>query len=93
MESIGEKQYQASASSSVDLKVGDPVEALWKMGRKWYASKIMHINEDGTFHLRYEDGDEWEKVPVENIRRMNGSPLFHKEPYQLWPGCQSQLLS
>ena len=80
MESIGEKQYQASASSSVDLKVGDPVEALWKMGRKWYASKIMHINEDGTFHLRYEDGDEWEKVPVENIRRMNGSPLFHKKP-------------
>lgn len=57
------------------LREGDSAQALWKVGRKWYNVTVIAANSDGTYSLRYADGDLWDKVPADRIRTVSGSPL------------------
>jgi hypothetical protein len=59
----------------VVLRPGDRAKALWKMGRKLYEVEVLAVNTDGTFSLKYEDGDYWENVPPDRISTLDGSPL------------------
>jgi hypothetical protein len=55
---------------------GEPVEAQWKTesetDREWYSATVVRCNDDGTFHLKYADGDEWEQVPRSKLREIDG---------------------
>jgi len=42
---------------AVPLPVGTVVEARWKNGLAWFPGKIQKINPDGTYAVRYDDGD------------------------------------
>lgn len=65
----------AAAEAPTELAVGEQVTAQWKMGRKWWSASVVACNADGTFSLIYEDGDGWDAVPRDRIRRADGSPL------------------
>lgn len=55
-------------SSDSVFRVGDAIEARYKRGTRWYPGVIRKANIDGTFDIRYKDGDAESSVPVELIR-------------------------
>ena len=45
--------------------VGSVVTARWKArGSKWFGARVKTINDDGTFRIMYDDGDEDHKVSI-----------------------------
>ena len=45
--------------------VGSVVTARWKArGSKWFGARVKTINDDGTFGIVYDDGDEDHKVSI-----------------------------
>ena len=57
-----------SNSESTKYHVGDEIEARYKRGRKWYPGVVRAVNRDGTFDIRYTDGDIENCVEAEMIR-------------------------
>ena len=53
--------------------VGEKVEAPFKNGRELLKGKILKNNNDGTYVVRFEDGDEDDKVSETKIRRISGA--------------------
>ena len=47
---------------------GDVIEARYKGEAKWFPGKIASANDDGTYDVRYEDGDAESRVSEELIR-------------------------
>ena len=42
------------------LHEGARITAMWKGGESWYGGHVDFVNEDGTIHIQYDDGDyEW----------------------------------
>lgn len=58
------------------LLAGEKAQAKWKHGNKWFNVVVDAVNDDGTYSLSYEDGDKWDSVPPNRIRRMNGIILL-----------------
>ena len=57
-------------SSSSGFSEGDKVEVLYKgKGTKWFSGKISRANRDGTYDIRYDDGDSESGALSTNIRR------------------------
>jgi len=57
-------------SSSDSFTEGDKVEVLYKgKGTKWFSGKISRVNRDGTYDIRYDDGDSESGALKVNIRR------------------------
>jgi hypothetical protein len=52
--SIDEK----AKKSAPEFQAGDQVEAQYKGMSQWYAGEIAVTNSDGTYHIKYEDGEE-----------------------------------
>jgi hypothetical protein len=50
------------------LKKGARIAAKYKDGDKWFPGKIHRVNPDGSYWVRYMDGDNEKKVPRERIR-------------------------
>ena len=53
-------------------KMGDKVEARYKGGAKWHSGRIANVNRDGTYDVRYDDGDEERRVESRMIRKLGG---------------------
>jgi DUF971 family protein len=49
---------------------GERVEALYDHGEEWYPGEIQSVNADGTFQIRYDDGDS-EVLEATYIRGFN----------------------
>ena len=46
------------ASQLDEFEEGDKVEALYKgKGTKWFSGVVKRVNRDGTYEIRYDDGD------------------------------------
>ena len=59
-----------SSSSSDSFNEGDKVEVLYKgKGTKWFSGKISRANRDGTYDIRYDDGDSESGALSTNIRK------------------------
>jgi hypothetical protein len=52
------------------MAVGAPVQARYKCGDKWYTGKVEKVNADGTFDIRYDDGDGDEGLEREFVKTM-----------------------
>ena len=47
-----------SHSQLYEFEEGDKVEALYKgKGTKWFSGVVKRVNRDGTYEIRYDDGD------------------------------------
>ena len=56
--------------ASGTFREGDKVEALYKgKGTKWFSGKISRVNRDGTYDIRYDDGDSESGALKTNVRR------------------------
>ena len=56
--------------ASGDFVEGDKVEVLYKgKGTKWFSGKISRVNRDGTYDIRYDDGDSESGALKVNVRR------------------------
>jgi hypothetical protein len=56
--------------------VGDDVEAHYtyadNVTREWLPAIITFVNEDGTIDVDYDDGEQQQDIPREDIRRKRG---------------------
>src|SRR5210317_2078607 len=42
---------------SPKFKEGDEIETNYRGRGRWFPGKIYRINQDGTYHIKYDDGD------------------------------------
>lgn len=61
------------ASSEAAYRAGDEVEANFKGKGRWFKGKIRLVNRDGTFDIRYDDGDTEQGVGAKSIRALAGA--------------------
>ncbi|CAM9930861.1 unnamed protein product, partial [Chrysoparadoxa australica] len=59
-------------------RVGDEIEARYKGRTRWFKGKIRMTHRDGTYDIRYEDGDSEEAVEAKMIRRVGGGDKDRK---------------
>lgn len=59
-------------SRSEPLRLGDRIEARFREGPKWHPGKIVSVNPDGSYDIRYNDGDEERRVRRDMIRPAGG---------------------
>ncbi|KAL4171226.1 hypothetical protein KRP22_009324 [Phytophthora ramorum] len=62
----------SKSSTQRPLRVGDAVKAKYKGGARLFAGKITRERMDGTYDVKYEDGDVEERVEVDFIQRVDG---------------------
>jgi hypothetical protein len=68
-ELIRSLETASQSGSSPGFDEGDKVECLYKgKGTKWFSGKISRVNRDGTFDIKYDDGDSESGALVSNIR-------------------------
>ena len=53
--------------------MGEAIEARYKGGSAYYKGKIVSANANGTYDIRYDDGDEERAVPASKIRSRGGA--------------------
>merc|ERR1712098_776659 len=51
----GDYSPKLEAPNSYQAKVGEYVDARW--GETWYRAKILKVNPDGTYDIRWLDGN------------------------------------
>src|SRR6185312_6509208 len=56
------------------------IEALFRGGSKWFSGVIDKVNRDGTYDIRYDDGDREPSVPTEKIRVKGGVVRDEERP-------------
>jgi hypothetical protein len=57
--------------------IGARVEARYNGGESWYPGKIFTAHPDGSFYIKYDDGDEEDNIPASDIRP---EPTAEPEP-------------
>ena len=60
------------------LPVGTLVEAKFRGGSKWFSGRVVAANVDGSYHVRFDDGDEDVAVCSSDVRRQ----AEHRAPKQ-----------
>ena len=58
----------ASSSSSPKFREGDRVEAKSRGAKKFYAGTIARRNRDGTYDVKFDDGERDREVPARSVR-------------------------
>lgn len=61
----GEVEYESETKT---FHVGDDIEARYKRGRKWYSGVVRAVNRNGTYNIRYKDGDVESDVEATLVR-------------------------
>jgi hypothetical protein len=51
------------------FRKGDHIVARYKDDEEWFPGRIVHVNTDGTYFIRYMDGDLEKKVPKARISK------------------------
>merc|ERR1719261_627831 len=68
------------ARSSLKLSEGDKVEARCKGSKKHYPGKIFMDNRDGTYDVKFDDGDRDREVPKTSIKKLGGRSVPEERP-------------
>ncbi|CAM9136941.1 unnamed protein product, partial [Ectocarpus fasciculatus] len=66
-----DEKYPTEASAA--HRIGDEIEARYKRGRKWYPGKVRAVNANGSYDIRYLDGDSERDVEAAFVRSIGGS--------------------
>ncbi|CAM9461130.1 unnamed protein product, partial [Phaeothamnion confervicola] len=62
-----------ASSAKRGVEIGDAVEANFKGKGRWFKGKVEAIHRDGTFDVRYDDGDNEERIEPAKVRQLGGS--------------------
>merc|ERR1711998_396892 len=73
------KRPDDSEAEDDDFEEGDKIEARFGGRSRWFKGKIDKKNRDGTFDIRYEDGDKERRVKKDLIRRVGGKKKKKKK--------------
>merc|ERR1719473_959001 len=68
------------AGSEAKLSEGDKVEARCKGSKKHYPGKIFMDNRDGTFDVKFDDGDRDREVPKSSVKKLGGRSVPEERP-------------
>jgi hypothetical protein len=74
--------YQTPAQLLQTFHIGDRIEATYKGGSKYYSGRITQVNRDGTYSIRYDDGDKDNHVNSKAIRSTAGTFAPSSTPAQ-----------
>merc|ERR1711998_181494 len=66
------KRPDDSEAEDGEYEEGDKIEARFGGRSRWFKGKIDKKNRDGTYDIRYEDGDKERRVKAELIRPLGG---------------------
>ena len=72
MHTIGEVTLDASPFTVETFKVGDKVEGRFRSGR-WYCAVIAKCNDNGTYVIKWDDGDPSDTVKAADALRFRGA--------------------
>jgi hypothetical protein len=68
-ELIRSLETASQSGSSPGFDEGDKVECLYKgKGTKWFSGKVSRVNRDGSFEIKYDDGDSESGALRMNVR-------------------------
>ena len=68
-------RYDEASAQGGEFEDGDKIECLYKgKGTKWFSGKISRVNRDGTYDIRYDDGDSESGALKMNVRRHPDAP-------------------
>ncbi|CAM9630818.1 unnamed protein product, partial [Discosporangium mesarthrocarpum] len=56
------------------FRLGQKVEAQYRGGGRWYKGRVVGVNSNGTYDVRYDDGDESKGIVVSSIRPLDAEP-------------------
>ena len=56
------KKAEETKDDAKKWAVGDLVDVLWEGGADWYPGQITRARRDGTYDVKYDDGDKEQKV-------------------------------
>jgi len=71
LDPVGMDSGVETPEDDMELARGDKVEAKYKGGRKYYKGEITRVNVDGSYDIRYDDGDRETRVKRSSIRPLN----------------------
>jgi len=63
-----QQQSQQPGVRRVTLAVGIAVEGRWRGGTGWFRGRIARVNQNGTFAIKYNDGDFEDQILAQYIR-------------------------
>ena len=64
---------RSPSSSASSIRVDDKVEAKCTGWTKYYKGEVMAVNRDGTFDIRFEDGERKRSVDKHQVRSLGSS--------------------
>ncbi|CAM9578665.1 unnamed protein product [Choristocarpus tenellus] len=76
----GSSMDSLTSDGGEDYREGEKVEARFGGRSRWFKATVQRKNRDGTYYLRYTDGDEERTVEKELIRRMKVERGGSKSP-------------
>ncbi|KAJ8558880.1 hypothetical protein ON010_g8569 [Phytophthora cinnamomi] len=79
LNAIENPKPSSKSSAKRPLRVGDAVKAKYKRGARFFPGKITRERMDGTFDIKYEDGDVEERVEVDFIQRIDDGNDMDKD--------------
>ena len=65
------KNDQQQQQQPSQISIGDKVKAKWKGNGKFYSARVTECNSDGTYDVRFDDGDEEPAVKADDIKKVN----------------------
>ena len=72
-----ESRDSSQSRGEIDFEVGDQVQARYRGKAKYYGAVITNVNRDGTFNLRYDDGETELKVKPHFVRKVSSADVEH----------------
>merc|ERR1719487_2469926 len=71
----------SSSAAAAKLRMGDKVMACCKGSKKQYPGTIFKDNRDGTYDVKFDDGDRDRAVPERGISKEGGSKPASKSSF------------
>ena len=59
----------ATPPATETFAIGARIEARFNGSDAWYPGKIFTAHPDGTYYIRFDDGDEEDNVPAASVRK------------------------
>ena len=81
-ENIHENITSGRDEPADSFEIGDRVEARYKGGSRYFAGRITSRSIDGTYYVRYDDGDEERDIPARYIRKEGGDDAPRTEEHE-----------